>query len=104
MTSREIIQNCKQSLGAHYGPRFKGLILYGSLARQEDTPTSDLDLLVLLDRPFDYFEELREIVDLLYPLQLQSERLISAKPALFADFDSGRIQLYRNAKREGVAV
>ena len=104
MTSREILQNCKRTLQSHYGSRFKGLILYGSVARHEETPTSDLDLLVLLDRSFDYFDEVREIVDLLYPFQLESERLISAKPASLADYESGRIQLYRNAKREGAQV
>lgn len=39
---------------------------------------SDIDLLVLLSTPFDYFAELRQIVDLLYPIQLESEQLISA--------------------------
>ena len=54
--------------------------------------------------PFDYFQELRTIVELLYPLQLESEQLISAKPAALEDFEHGVIQLYRNAKREGVVV
>ena len=66
--------------------------------------SSDMDLLVLLHKPFDYFQELRTIVDLLYPLQMESERLISAKPASVDEFEEGGLQLYRNAKREGVSV
>jgi uncharacterized protein len=54
--------------------------------------------------PLDHFTELRQIVDLLYPVQLESERLISAKPALANDYEMGSISLYRNARREGVAV
>jgi hypothetical protein len=65
---------------------------------------SDIDLLVLLAAPFDYFAELRQIVDLIYPIQLESEELISAKPALASDYEMGSISLYRNARREGVAV
>jgi len=65
---------------------------------------SDIDLLVLLSKPFYYFRELRNITDLLYPLQLESEQLISAKPAAVDEFESGEIQLYRNAKCEGVAL
>ena len=65
---------------------------------------SDIDLLVLLTAPFDYFAELRRIVDVLYPIQLESEELISAKPALASDYEMGSISLYRNARREGVAV
>jgi len=100
----KIVQKCRMALEKHYGSQFKGLILYGSIARNEANPTSDVDLLVLLSEPFDYFYELRQVIDALYPIQLESDRLISAKPALFDEFEQGSIQLYRNAKREGVLV
>ena len=99
-----IAQKCKEVLSQHYGPRLKGVILYGSIARGDAAAGSDIDLLVLLAAPFDYFAELRQIVDLIYPIQLESEELISAKPALASDYEMGSISLYRNAQREGVAV
>lgn len=99
-----IVKQCKKVLAEHYGPRFAGLLLYGSLARNQADASSDIDLLVLLNKPFDYFQELRTIVDLLYPLQMESEHLISAKPASVDEFEAGELQLYRNAKREGVSV
>ncbi|MCW5853230.1 MAG: nucleotidyltransferase domain-containing protein [Anaerolineae bacterium] len=102
--SRVIIERCKRVLQQHYGPRFRGLILYGSVARHQAEPQSDLDLLVLLTQPFDYCVEVRRIIDLLYPIQLESERLISAKPVAVEAFEHGDSQLYRNAKREGVRV
>jgi hypothetical protein len=74
------------------------------MARNQTDASSDIDLLVLLRQPFNYFQELRTIVDLLYPLQMESERLISAKPAFVDEFEEGGLQLYRNAKREGVSV
>lgn len=80
------------------------MILYGSIARGQAAPDSDIDLLVLLEAPLDYFTELRQLVDVLYPMQLESERLISAKPVLFNDFEMGTVSLYRNARRDGVAV
>ena len=104
VTAAEIAQRCKQVLESHYGSRLSGLILYGSVARNQASSASDIDLLVLLSRPFDYFDELRQIVDLLYPVQLESEHLISAKPALMDEFEHGSIQLYRNVKREGLAL
>lgn len=100
----KIAQQCKDALTAYYGKRLKGVILYGSLARGQSTSSSDIDLLVLLDPPLDYFTELRRIVDLLYSIQLESEKLISAKPASISDFEIGTISLYRTARREGVAV
>jgi predicted nucleotidyltransferase len=99
-----IVQTCKEVLSAYYGARLRGVILYGSIARGDAEAGSDIDLLVLLSSPFDYFAELRKIVDMLYPIQLESDRLISAKPALASDYELGSISLYRNAKREGVVV
>jgi predicted nucleotidyltransferase len=103
-TTDQIIQQCKEALTKQYGRRRKGVILYGSTARGQSAPDSDIDLLVLLETPFDYFTELRRLVDVLYPLQLESEQLISAKPVLVIDFEVGTVSLYRNARREGVAV
>jgi len=100
----ETAQRCRTVLQGHYGPQFKGLILYGSAARRQAVPGSDIDLLVLLSTPFDYLKELRRIVELLYPVQLESLALISAKPAAVEDFEYGGLQLYRNAKREGLVV
>ncbi len=100
----ETIRKCSETLEQHYGSALRGLVVYGSTARKHDTPSSDIDLLVLLNQPFDYFRELRNIIDVLYPIQLESDRLISAKPALAEDFERGTILLYRIARREGVFV
>ena len=99
-----LIQKCKQILGEHYGSSFEGIILYGSTARKQANTDSDIDLLVLLKGPFDYFFELRQIIELLYPVQLETESLISAKPASKDAYEKGELQLYRNAKREGTLV
>lgn len=104
MVAAEVLQRCKAILENNYQSQFKGLILYGSVARNQASAASDIDLLVLLGQPIDYFKELRTIIDLLYPIQLESEQLISAKPVPVDEFEHGTIQLYRNAKREGVVV
>jgi predicted nucleotidyltransferase len=67
-----VTQKCKRILEGYYGDQFQGLVLYGSIARQQADPSSDIDLLVLLSQPFDFFLELRRIVDLLYDVQLAS--------------------------------
>jgi predicted nucleotidyltransferase len=100
----QIIRQCKTTLQSYYGPRLKGVVVYGSVARQQADAESAIDLLVLLGQPFNYFEETRQIIDLLYSIQLESERLISAKPAFLPDYERGLFQLYRTAKREGVLV
>ncbi len=99
----QIVKKCKNVLKNHYGVKFQGAILYGSMVRKTADASSDIDILVLLNKPFDYFQELRKITDLLYPIQLESEQLISAKPVGVDEFENGQIQLYRNAKSEGIA-
>ncbi len=101
MPLNQVLRNCKKILSDYYGPRFQGLILYGSSAHRKTREESDIDLLILLKRPVNYFKELRRLTELLYPLQLDCKQLISAKPADAVAFKKGQIQLYRNAKREG---
>jgi predicted nucleotidyltransferase len=99
-----IIQKCKEILEGYYGDRFAGLLLYGSQVRRQAGPGSDIDLLVLIKGPFDYFQEIWKLAELLYPLQLESDRLLSVKPAALRDFQAGALQFYRNARREGITI
>ncbi len=62
--ANEIAQRCKDVLDWHYGFQFKGLILYESMARNQTNSMSDVDLLVLLSKPFDYLRELRQKIRL----------------------------------------
>jgi predicted nucleotidyltransferase len=101
MRISDTIEKCKAILTRHYGSQFQGLVLYGSAARGHVGVESDLDLLVLLREPLDYFRELRCIIDLLYPVQIETDHLISANPAPVDAFMGGDRQLYRNAKKEG---
>jgi predicted nucleotidyltransferase len=104
MVANATAAKCREALKAAYGERFGELVVYGSVARDQADVDSDLDLLVLLRGPFDYFKELRFITDLLYPIQLDSDRLLSAKPAGMDEYRNGRLQLYRNAMRDGVSL
>ncbi len=100
----KVLNECKSVLINHYGEQFKGLILFGSNARNEANESSDIDLLVLLRKPFDYFHEIKVVIDLLYQIQLEHKKFISAKVADSKEYESGSIQLYRNIQREGIFV
>ena len=49
---------CKEVLANHYGDRLVAITLYGSAARDALKPASDIDLLILLQSPLNYFQEL----------------------------------------------
>lgn len=104
MAVTELAKRCKAALERYYRSQLKGLVTYGSATRNQADPSSDVDLLALLGQPFDYFHELRRIVELLYPMQLESDWLISARRAGWDEFEAGGVQLYRIAKRERALV
>jgi predicted nucleotidyltransferase len=104
MAIKSVLEDCKKILKDYYGSQFHGLFLYGSMARGQEGESSDIDLLVLLSKPFDYFYEMRKVIELLYPVQLKSEHLISAKPVAEDEFEAEKIHLYQTAKREGIAA
>ena len=51
--------------------------------------------MVLLDGPVKLGEDLRRIVDALYPLQLEIERPIHALPVAMASFEAGEYAVNR---------
>ena len=99
-----LLRRCVQAIRETYGDRLAGIVLYGSVARGDDGPESDIDLLVLIEGEYDLWEEIGRLVDLLYPLQLESERLISATPARAEHYRTGATMLYRNVIEEGIAL
>jgi predicted nucleotidyltransferase len=71
MTQGDLLQRIKESLQALYGPRFRGLVLYGSVARGDCVEDSDMDMLALLDGPVDVWKEIRAITKATYSFQLE---------------------------------
>jgi uncharacterized protein len=87
-----------------FGRRFRGVYLYGSRARGDNRPNSDLDLLVLLEGPISLAPDIGTAVDALYPLQLQVDYPIHALPVTLEHFEAGERLLFRNVAREGIAL
>ncbi len=104
MDRAELLTQAKSRLKEAFGERCRGLVLYGSEARGEAAPDSDVDLLVLLDGPVDLGDDLRTAIKALYDLVLEFERPIHAQPVDLKEYEAADFALYRNAKREGIAV
>lgn len=89
-------------LEAAFRGRLRGVVLYGSEARNEAREGSDLDLMVLLNGPVRLGRDLETIVEALYPVQLEIDIPIHATPVPVDVFEAGEWNLYRSACREGV--
>ena len=101
MTREELLREIKSRLEQAHGERLKGVVLYGSEARGDAGPDSDIDVLVLLDGPVAYGQELRRSVHALYPLTLQLGRPVSPKVVDAEEYETFDCPLYRNAHQEG---
>jgi len=99
-----MLTTIRQRLADAHGSRLRGVVLYGSTARGDALPDSDIDLLVLLDGPVRLAADLETNIDALAPLASRWARRISAKPVAAGEYDSVDCPLYREAHREGIAA
>jgi predicted nucleotidyltransferase len=104
MVAKELLIDIRERLQAAYGSRFRGAVLYGSEARGEAGPDSDIDILVLLEGPVDIGADNRAGIAATYPLILRSGRVIDVAPVDVRAYDKGIVAMYRNAKQEGVRL
>lgn len=103
-TTQEILTKLKDALAEIYGKRLNGLYLYGSYARGEERPGSDLDVAMILDnfeRPWFEIQRTSQIVS---DLSLEYNITISLIPLRAPDWKEKQKPLVRNIHREGVAV
>jgi uncharacterized protein len=98
------LDEIRPRLEAAFGARLRGVLMYGSRARGDHRPDSDLDLLVLLDGPIEFSRDIGATVDALYPLQLQVDYPIHAMPTAIEHYEAQDRLFYRNVAQDGVAL
>ncbi len=101
---QQILLEAKSILVNTFGFRLSSVVLYGSEARGQADPDSDIDLLVVFKSgPYEPADS-RLCVDVLYPLVLRLGRPIHAMPVNLKEYLRAEFPLYRNAQREGIAA
>ena len=73
----ELLTKLRRGLEHLYGERLSGVYLFGSFARAETAPESDVDILIVLDQVTDYGQEIEHTGHLISELSLDYEVSIS---------------------------
>ena len=87
-----------------YGDRLKRVVLFGSWARGDAHPESDIDLLVVLDEVRSRREELAHMSDILWRHSLAHDTVVTEIPVSSADYEAAREPLVVRARAEGVVL
>ena len=99
---RALLAELKAGLLALYGPRLKGVYLFGSYARGEEDAESDVDVLVVLDRIEAYGAEVDLTGDLTADLSLRHEVSVSKVFVRESDWLGGDTPFLANVREEAV--
>ncbi len=99
-----ILNALKQDLSELYGERFVHLTLFGSQARGDQDPESDIDVLVVLRSPVNPGEEIKRTGKIVADLSLHHDVVISCLFMDEIDYQNRNNALLRNIRKEGVLL
>ncbi len=102
-----ILRDVKHEIRQLFGDKLRGLILYGSYARNEQDPESDIDIMILVDDNEDGLRNYRYLIaDVMGELTIKYGKLISLAEVTynrFVDFLEV-LPFYKNIHEEGVEI
>ena len=99
-----ILNEYRQRLKEVVGDELDSLILYGSQARGDTLEGSDIDVLCVMKRPFDYGQLIERTSQITAELSLKYDVVISRAFATLEDYRTRQTPFLMNVRREGVPV
>ncbi len=100
----EIAIKVRKELEKLYSRRLRGVLLFGSAARDKLDEDSDIDIAIILDEIHDRFAEHERTGDLGSQISLEYNTLVCFFFVSQCDYEQGKYAAYRAIKREGIAV
>jgi len=101
---KQILSELRDSFAEHYGDCLVQLVLYGSQARGDATPTSDIDVLVILKGTVNPGDEIAQVGKITAALSLKYNVVISCVFLSAERYKTEQSPLLLNVRREGVTI
>jgi predicted nucleotidyltransferase len=101
---QKFLKKLKKELLRIYGESVESIILYGSRARGDARDDSDIDILIVLNKDFNYSEILRLSSQLISSFSLENDVVISRAFVTKTQYDKLQSPFLMNVRREGVPV
>jgi predicted nucleotidyltransferase len=86
------------------GDRLEGLYLYGSQARGDARPDSDIDVLVVVRGDFDYANLIDRTSETVSEISLEHDVVISRAFLSYQHFQHDQTPFLSNVRREAIAI
>jgi len=99
-----VARGVAEDLREVYGERLKNVVLYGSWARGDAHPESDIDLIVVLDEVHSRRGELERMNEVLWRHSLQNDTVVTELPISEAEFRDSDEPILVRARAEGLVV
>ena len=101
---QSLLAELRRRFEALYGPRLVRLMLFGSQARGDAEPGSDIDVLVVLEGLVRPGEEIRRSLNDVAELSLENNLVFSCVFVSRDRFENELSPLLINVRREGIPV
>jgi len=98
----ELLHTLRRAFSRELGEQFESMFLYGSRARGEARPDSDVDVLVVVNGPFDYEDLIQRTSDVVSALSLEHDLVISRAFVSVEQFARECSPFLLNVRREAV--